>query len=53
MCVSRLLQDENKIFDHNLTAHAIAALRTYGPKGPLFLAVGFKKPHARPSPLDS
>ena len=35
-----------------LTAHAIAALRTYGPKGPLFLAVGFKKPHARPSPLD-
>jgi iduronate 2-sulfatase len=39
------LEDENNIFDHNLTAHAIAALRSYGTK-PLFLAVGFKKPHA-------
>ena len=44
------MEDETQIFDHNLTEHAIAALHQFGAGGagtpPLFLGVGFKKPHA-------
>ena len=41
------VDDESRIFDHNLTLAAISAMKTAAVlDAPWFIAVGFKKPHA-------